>query len=99
MEQKKHKCELCNVSFTRNYNLLNHVKEVHNSLKLSYRCHMCGQKFEEKNNLFEHYKTHPTNNGFLLYKSAFKKSLKIMSKNLQIESSGNMLYLVIINCH
>ena len=49
---------------------------------------MCGQKFEEKNNLFEHYKTHPTNNGFILYKSAFKKSLKIMSKNLQIESSG-----------
>ena len=99
--RKPKKCEMCDATFTRNYNLLNHVKETHNSLKLIIKCHMCGKKFNDKNDLTEHYKTHPTNNGFSLYNSAFKKSLKIMSKNLQIPSSGDMIFkklaLIFIN--
>ena len=53
---------------------------------------MCGSTFSDKNELNEHYKTHPTNNNFTLYKSAFKKNLKIMVKNLQIQSSGKTIY-------
>ena len=76
--------------------MLRHKKIVHDSLKILHRCHMCGLTFEEKSDLENHYTTHPTENDFTMYQSAFKKTIKIMTKNLQVKSSGELALIFTI---
>ena len=81
---EKFKCEICNRSFSRKYNLRTHIKTKHEHISLDFSCYLCRKNFKDQDKYLKHIDNHKEGISFVLYKHAFQKSLQIFRKHLKI---------------
>lgn len=55
---RKFKCKLCGYTFSKNFNLLRHVKSVHADERVSHICQTCGVSFKLDTQLARHMRSH-----------------------------------------
>ena len=71
--KKKHKCQYCDKTFSKNFDLQQHVRS-HTGEK-PFQCIVCGRAFAQKSNVKKHMKTHMVcihlNTNFLLLMTMF----------------------------
>ena len=80
---EKFKCEICNRSFSRKYNLRTHIKTKHEHISLDFSCYLCRKHFKDQDKYPKHIDNHQEGISFVLYKHAFQKSLQIFRKHLK----------------
>ena len=70
----KHKCSICNTSFTRKFNLKHHVASKHSGVKNISSCFLCGKAFDNFSSLTTHFKnSHKPRDYFYVKESAFQQ--------------------------
>ena len=53
-EERKYRCDICNVSFAYKHNLKSHNEAIHEGIK-NYACNMCNHEFYQKGDLVKHF--------------------------------------------
>jgi KRAB domain-containing zinc finger protein len=61
-EEKKFRCEICNLSFGYYHSFKAHNQAIHEGIK-NYFCNLCDSSFYVKKGLFEHFETYHEGNG------------------------------------
>ena len=70
----KHKCSVCNTSFTRKFNLKQHFESKHFGVKNISNCFLCGRAFDNVSSLTTHFKnSHKPSDYFYVKESAFQQ--------------------------
>ena len=78
---KRFRCEICSRKFTRSNNLKTHIKTKHDNVSLSFSCYLCRKNFIEQEKYLKHIDSHKEGLSFVLYKTAFDKTIQIFRKH------------------
>jgi hypothetical protein len=77
-------CEFCGTSFTRRYNLVNHIEQKHNKRipSATYKCHICGLTFSTDKTFREHTAQHKPDNQYKVVANALRAVILVYEKKL-----------------
>ena len=80
---RKFTCEICSRSFSRSFNLKIHTKTKHEHVSLNFSCHLCRKNFRDQDKYLNHIDNHEEGLSFVLFKSAFDRTIKIFRKHFK----------------
>ena len=80
---KRFRCEICSRKFTRSSNLKTHIKTKHDNVSLSFSCYLCRKYFIDQKKYLKHIDSHQEGLSFVLYKTAFDKTIQIFRKHFK----------------